>query len=787
MKKSKKLLSVLLAAAMVLGLAGCSGAADSDRKSDSVQNTVESSGDESGEEKETAKGRFIESELKLPDGVTGVHAMTKLSDGSLEVVGYNDQTGTDYILTSDDEGENWQVKELENLQYSYLSHVAIANDGSIAFIGDFTDKDSTGEEEESNTFSEGLKLVSKEGEIRILDFALPDKEDTIPMEDNAEETYHVGNLVMQAAFDQEGNLVVQDLYSTLYKMDIQSGELTQLYESSDMDLFYFGIAGSRIYGITESGMKIISGTDGTVAPQDAVLDELAKANAEGSATPGYLPMVMAQGVEDNSVIYANHQGVFYHKENGSVSEQFISGELCSLSDNTLLLAGMVMLNEKSYLISAMDAIGNAKLLKYVYDADASSVPGKQLRVYALEESNLLRQIVTNFQAAHPDIFVKVEIGTSEDNGVTIEDALRTLNTDILAGKGPDILILDGMPAKSYKNKGILADIKGILEEIENTDGFFDNIKEIYEENNSIYYLPARFSIPVVEGSDEAAAAGSIEGLLSYAQSSKTEGSCVFPSMGAAGLLKELFQADSAGWFTKEGELDQEKLKKYLKTAKGMYDLDENDRAEEDEAMDIAYNLPGYNLGTVSAAAIGRMTKTNQIALGTISDLGNLRDLLSMEHEMGGTYDIYTRQEVKSFVPYLMAGIVKGSEEKQEVSEFMKLIYAKESGMLLDFGFPINKAAYQGVFDKMSKEDIENTGLVFSTEEGTTTGYNMIPLTKEMFDAMTQKIESLNGSSITDRVIYDLVMEEGSKYLEEEQSLEDTVSTIMQKVNLYLSE
>lgn len=41
---------------------------------------------------------------------------------------------------------------------------------------------------------------------------------------------------------------------------------------------------------------------------------------------------------------------------------------------------------------------------------------------------------------------------TDDNGVTLEDALKTLSTDILAGNGPDVLILDGMPVDSYVEK-----------------------------------------------------------------------------------------------------------------------------------------------------------------------------------------------------------------------------------------------------------------------------------------------------------------------------------------------
>ena len=51
---------------------------------------------------------------------------------------------------------------------------------------------------------------------------------------------------------------------------------------------------------------------------------------------------------------------------------------------------------------------------------------------------------------------------SGDDGVTRTDALKTLNTEIMAGKGPDILILDGISSETYVEQGMLEDLSGIL-------------------------------------------------------------------------------------------------------------------------------------------------------------------------------------------------------------------------------------------------------------------------------------------------------------------------------------
>lgn len=49
------------------------------------------------------------------------------------------------------------------------------------------------------------------------------------------------------------------------------------------------------------------------------------------------------------------------------------------------------------------------------------------------------------------------------------------------------------------------------------------------------------------------------------------------------------------------------------------------------------------------------------------------------------------------------------------------------------------------------------------------------------------LEGLTTPTITDRVIRELVMEQGKKYLREKTTLEDAADEITRKVELYVSE
>ena len=142
------------------------------------------------------------------------------------------------------------------------------------------------------------------------------------------------------------------------------------------------------------------------------------------------------------------------------------------------------------------------LSRFTYDETMPATPDKELKVYSLKKDQTLQQAVSAYQKAHQDVFVKYEVGMSGENGLTAEDAIKALNTEIMAGNGPDVIMLDGLPIESYLAKGMLADLSENLKAVEEKEEFFDNITRVYEEDGKIYAIPTRFRIPLLMGNEE---------------------------------------------------------------------------------------------------------------------------------------------------------------------------------------------------------------------------------------------------------------------------------------------
>ena len=97
-----------------------------------------------------------------------------------------------------------------------------------------------------------------------------------------------------------------------------------------------------------------------------------------------------------------------------------------------------------------------------------------------------------------------------ESGGSTADAITALNTALLAGSGPDVVILDGLDWQVYQEQGLLEDLSPWVD----TESLVSNVAAPFiGEDGSVYVLPARFAVPVLVGTEsDLAAASSLESL-----------------------------------------------------------------------------------------------------------------------------------------------------------------------------------------------------------------------------------------------------------------------------------
>ncbi len=450
------LTAIVLMSGMLVGCGKSGLGADADG------NAADGSGAAQGE----AMGRYVEKDVDL-----GGNALTdwnsrlfKQADGSFRLV---DNSG--FVLRSTDGGASWTREDLPWLakmkeEDKYIRTMAFGLDGTAAVVW-------TEPEEGSGEDGNGVQLKMD----MQLTLVKPDGT-LIPVTINLEPEDMCLNAVYIA---DNGRIFATAAGTNLYEVkedgsaeryltvDGYSLELVQ-FHGNLMLLDGLGIDVPLIYDMEEREYI-----------EDQVLAEFVKANfadRQGYAGKSHDLFLFSGGAD--ALYLAGQAGVYRHVLGGSTMEQVIDGELNILGNPACQIMDMIATSDDEFLV----VLTGEKMTRFVYDPNVPARPNEKLAVWSLEEDEVIRQTLSKYQKDNPEIFVEYEIGL-EGNTMTREDAIKNLNTRIMAGKGPDVLVLDNMPLASYIEKGTLLDMAPLLDGMSGEEAvteFLVQTKRMYE-------------------------------------------------------------------------------------------------------------------------------------------------------------------------------------------------------------------------------------------------------------------------------------------------------------------
>ena len=593
--------------------------------------------------------------------------------------------------------------------------------------------------------------------------------------------------VSVAAFDSNKQLIIRDTEGGLYGIDCTDGSKTVTFEiDEDTYIPYFDVVGTNCYIVTSDKVLCYDTTTGKETDELTALTEqiCSDDNLVYRNTDTGLPVTFAKAENDNSIIFADYKGIFHYTTGGAVVEELVQGEQTALSNSGAIFYGVYMQDETHLFVAGNNGMEGA-LYSYTYDADASANLNQELNIYALQDSDTLRQAVNIFRQEYADIYVNLEIGMTDDNGVTLEDALKTLSTDILAGNGPDVLILDGMPVDSYVKKGILTDISDVVDEVKASDGLVDSIVKDSTKDGKIYAIPTRFLVSFITSDQQTVDAGkSMQALADRIETLAKDKSTTYvvQQKMAEELLLDFYNVDSKNWVKEDGSLDETKVSDYLTQVKRIYDVDDHSDIESYGNFFESGMCDGYRYGTLDSMDL--FTETCKVEFGTIADVEDFQLMLSAGSTDGAVYGALSNGGISTYVPFLQTGVVSGGNEDAGKA-FVKTLLGKEAGASSN-GIPVNEAALKDQINALMGRT--ETSMAFN-RDGSDKIYTIEyrSMTQEEADAILAQLEAVEQSALTDRTIQNLVIRHGTSYVKGEKNLEETVNEITKKVNLYLAE
>ena len=162
--------------------------------------------------------------------------------------------------------------------------------------------------------------------------------------------------------------------------------------------------------------------------------------------------------DEDDVYLGCPKGIFRTKKGGEEFQKILDAGTYHFARENIILLKFFVCGDAFYFVYGEDG-GSIK--KYV-PAEEGDEPDQSLTVYSLQNNDVILDMISEFQNKYPDIEIIYETGEGAEGSVTIADRIRALNARILAGDGPDVFVLDGLPTESYIKKGILADLMPTL-------------------------------------------------------------------------------------------------------------------------------------------------------------------------------------------------------------------------------------------------------------------------------------------------------------------------------------
>lgn len=472
--------------------------------------------------------------------------------------------------------------------------------------------------------------------------------------------------------------------------------------------------------------------------------------------------VVTQG-KGQDFFLINEKGIHHLTVDGSIIETLIEGD-----DMPSILAkksplSIAARDDNNFYVLYQSSDEKLNLQYYSYDRETSVQEQSSLKIIGLRKSNTLQMVADEFQKKYPNMLIEFETFEEASEKAIPSDILKVISTEILAGeKGPDLIILDGLPVDSYIEKGALADISDVISGLQGADTLLENIDTSSNSKNSIFSLPSRFGIPLIFGAKDALNQFvSLEGLSLYTT-----------TKGAEAILNDTdFQTLSQNLLNMyygslaSSSFDTKALKLFLDTAAQFGTVIGS------KQLDIKEPLPKFGMGYPSD------TGKNRAALKEIKSLQDLS--LPFTYQL--KYNTDTRSIDSMYIPYDTIGINAMSAHLKEAKEFLQMVFSNKMQKIdIGEGFPVNKQ----IFDDLNLPDTDVDAVISGDNDDLIT---LIQPNEEQLKEFKKMVINLTKPLTIDSSIQTLILDSVKRVYAGNLTSDKAALELQQKIQLYLSE
>ncbi|WP_254635060.1 ABC transporter substrate-binding protein [Paenibacillus sp. GbtcB18] len=413
-----------------------------------------------------------------------------------------------------------------------------------------------------------------------------------------------------------------------------------------------------------------------------------------------------------------------------------------------------------------------------------SKEGKTVVTLSLRNPDPFFQVIEKkFEEKYPDIDLQIQslkqAGEKWEPG-DFEKYVKTTNTALLSGKGPDIVELSDLPVDKYVKGKLLANLNDMFEQdktLKKDDIHLNILNGLKKKDGGLYTLPSSFYLRTYIGDGDSIKKANVQIDDAKWTWNQFEAAAkkIREKEGEGGKAKRPVFADDPGVILQEiimdryGELVDPATMKAKFDSTSFTDLLKSIKKTFDEKIMTSEIGEGETALFYSEAFL----KPRELIEKPYEYFSNPK-LLQKPHEEGSKGGI-------RIIPTDEFGVTANSPVKAEAWTFLAFLYSKDVQSLQDLkGFSLLKEVNDKKLDEIQKQVKAGTFKL-------PTGKPVKSIPDEQFNRYKEFIQKAGSYSAYDMKVLSIIGEEAGAYFSGQKPAEEVAKLIQNKATTYLNE
>lgn len=761
--KMKKITSVLLSAAMILGLTACGNDSQEETGPEFV---------------------YVPEYISLPTGENASYDVVQMTNNKVYYAEWlwNEETGAG-------EEKYWSLDMSDSAAAPVELKVHILQDGldvmqkqfdtegnMYAGVRSHEQKEMT--DDDGNTYMGSDYEHSKAALVKYLaDGSEAWSADISGLLTNGEFSW-----LQSLVLDKDGNIYLSDGESGIWVFDGEGKQICSINISEwiqGMGLSKDGDVYVATYGTTENVLKKVDLTTKSLGP-------------ELTGLPGNSYEAPMPGIEKDFLLRTNNALYEYDMETRS-SEKILSFLDADLTGDyvrqiSTLADGRIAIYYTDWAANETEVIALAKKA-------ASEVEQKEILTLAtMSLPQEVQAAIVKFNKSNAQYRITVkDYFENMDNGENAwQDAINRLNNDLLTGSAPDLINLSSVNVQLMAAKGIFEDLTPYLEKSESLkrEDLVESVLQAYTISDTLCAIPTTFDISTVMA--PTAIVGEKMGWtldeMLAAVNNMPEGAEIMEGASKNNILSMMMRysaGDFMDWEKGKCNFDSEEFIKVLEFANQFpaeYNYDENAPSMPELAQSGRLLMVDHYLSSATDyQIIGTVWKQPMTCIGFPSSTGNGSTLLG-----NGAVAMNAKSKHKDAAWSFIEKFVSESGENDRFSwGFSTLKEAQDRKFEEDM-------TPNYMYDENGEIQYDENGNAMQYSKGgwsfgNSETYDIYAATQEEVDAVKYLIDHTTALQASDQQLFEIIAEEAAPFFDGQKSAAEAAEIIQNRIQIYVDE